>query len=91
MPNTSYFTTIKKYCTYKKLKQEEEIYIKSNRSFPQHIHNLINFSNTIMIADVSGHLSLWYLPTKDHKGELIEGILLNTNHITLRTNTLTNL
>ena len=83
MPKTSYFTTIKKYCTYKKLKQEEEeIYIKSSRSFSQHIHNLTNFPNTIMTADVSCHLSLWYLPTKDLKGELIEGILLNTNHIT---------
>ena len=90
MPNTSYFTTITKDCTYKRLKQEE-IYIKSNRSFPQHIYNLTNFPNTIITADVNGHLSLWYLPTKDHRGELIEGILLNTNHITLRTNTPTHL
>ena len=47
--------------------------------------------NTIITADVNTHLPLWYLPTEDHRGELIEDILLNSNHITLNTNTPTHL
>ena len=44
---------------------------------------ITNLSNTIITADV---LTLWYLSTKDHR-ELIEDILLNSNHITLSTST----
>ena len=35
-----------------------------------------NLPNTIITADVNAHLPLWYLPIEDHKGELIEDILL---------------
>ena len=47
----------------------------------------MNLPNTIIIADVNAHSPLWHLPTEDHRGELIIDILLNSNHITLNTNT----
>ena len=47
--------------------------------------------NTIITADVNAHSPLWYLPTQDYRGDLIEDILLNFNHITLNTNTATRL
>ena len=50
---------------------------------------ITNLPNTIMTANVNVYSPLWYLPTEDHRGELIEDILLNSNHITLNTNTLT--
>ena len=52
---------------------------------------ITNLPNTIVTADVNTHSPLLYLPTKDHKGELIDDILLNSNHITLNTNTPTRL
>ena len=52
---------------------------------------ITNLPNTIITADVNAHSSLWYSPTEDHRGELIEDILLNSNHITLNTNTPTRL
>ena len=53
---------------------------------------ITNLTNTIITADVKAHYSpLWCSPTKDHRGELIEDILLNFNHITLNTNTPTHL
>ena len=36
-----------------------------------------NLSNTIITAAVNAHLSLWHSSTEDHRGELIEDILLN--------------
>ena len=47
--------------------------------------------NTIITADVNTHSLLWYSLTEDHRGELIEDILLNSHHITLNTNTPTRL
>ena len=52
---------------------------------------ITNLPNTIITADVNAHSSLWYSPTEDYRGELIEDILLNSNHITLNTNTSTRL
>ena len=52
---------------------------------------ITNIRNTIITADVNIHSPLWYLPTQDYRGELIEEILLNSNHIILNTNTLTRL
>ena len=48
---------------------------------------ITNLPKKIITADVNTHSLLWYLPTKDHRGELIEDILLNSHHITLNTNT----
>ena len=48
---------------------------------------ITNLPNGIITADFNAHSPLWYLPTKDHRGELIEDILLNSHHITLNTNT----
>ena len=48
---------------------------------------ITNLPNTIITADVNAHSPLWYSPTKDHKEELIEDILLNSNYITLNSNT----
>ena len=50
-----------------------------------------NLPNTIITADVNTHSPLWYFPTEDHRGELIEDILLNSHHITLNKNTPTHL
>ena len=47
---------------------------------------ITNLPNTIITADVNAYSLLWYSPTKDHRGELIKDILLNSNHITLNTN-----
>ena len=52
---------------------------------------ITNLLNTIITVDVNTHSALWYLPTEDHRGELIKDILLNSNHITLNTNTATRL
>ena len=52
---------------------------------------ITNLPITIITADVNAHLPLWYSPTKDHREKLIEGILLNSNHITLNKNTPTHL
>ena len=43
---------------------------------------ITNLASTIITADVNTHSSLWYLPTEDHRGELIKDILLNSHHIT---------
>ena len=48
---------------------------------------ITNLPNTIITADVNDHSPLWYSPTKDHREQLIEDILLNSNHIILNTNT----
>ena len=48
---------------------------------------ITNLPNIIITAEVHAHSPLWYLPTEDHRGKLIEDILLNSNHITLNTNT----
>ena len=49
---------------------------------------LTNLSNTIITADVNAHPPLWfYQPQR----RTIEDILLNSNHITLNTNTPTQL
>ena len=48
---------------------------------------ITNLPNTIITADVNAHSLLRYSSTKDHREELIEDILLNSNHITLNTNT----
>ena len=47
--------------------------------------------NTIIAADVNVHSTLWYAPPKDHRGEMIKNIQLNSNNITLNTNTATHL
>ena len=52
---------------------------------------IANLPNTIITADVNAHSPLWYSPTEDHREQLIEDILLNSNHITLNTNTTTRL
>ena len=44
-------------------------------------------ANVITIQETKFNQKLWYLLIKDHRGELIENILLNSNHITLNTNT----
>ena len=46
---------------------------------------LTTLPNTIVTPDVNTHSPLWYLPTEDHRGELIEDILLNSHQITLNT------
>ena len=43
---------------------------------------ITNLANAINTANVNSHLPLWYLPTKKHRGEMIN----NSNHITLCTN-----
>ena len=43
---------------------------------------ITNLLNTIITADVNAHTPFWYSATKDHRGELIEDILLNSNNIT---------
>ena len=52
---------------------------------------ITNLPNKIIKADVNARSPLWYSPIKDHKEELIKDILLNSNHITLNTNTPTRL
>ena len=64
------------------LSQTEEDSIISNM-----LTTYTNLPNTIITADVNAHSLLWYLPTEDHKGELIKDILQNSHHITLNSNT----
>ena len=51
------------------------------------LRTITNLPITIITADVIVHSPLWYSPIKDHRGKLIKGILLNSHHITLNTNT----
>ena len=46
---------------------------------------ITNLPNTIITADVNDHSPLWYSPTEDNRGELIEDIMLSFNQITLNT------
>ena len=52
---------------------------------------ITNLPDTIITPDVNAHSPLCYSPTKDHRGELIQDILINSHHITLNTNTPTHL
>ena len=48
---------------------------------------ITNLPNTIITADVNARSLLWYVPTKNHRGELIKNIQLNSYRITLNKNT----
>ena len=50
-----------------------------------------NLSNTIIISYINAYSAVCFSSIEDHKGELIEDILLNSNHIPLNTNTPTHL
>ena len=52
---------------------------------------ITNLPNAIITADFNAHSPLWYSPTKNHKGELIEDIQLNSNYVTVNANTPTRL
>ena len=76
-------------------------YVHSIQTFYPNITNLedsfisstftaiTNILNRIITADVNAHLPLSYSTTKNHREELIEDILLNSNHIILNRNTST--
>ena len=44
---------------------------------------------TVLIGDVNAHSTLWHSYTDDHRGQLIAGVIGNSDHITLNTNTQT--
>ena len=72
--------------------EEEDSIISSTLTTITNSNTIITtISNTIITADVNAQSSLWYSPNEDLRGEFIEDILLNSNHITLKTNTPTRL
>ena len=73
-----------KHLHFTQLSQTENSVISST------FRTIENLLNTIITADVNAHSPLLYSPTEDHR-ELIKDILLNSNHITLNTNTPTRL
>ena len=68
-------------CTFYQLSQTEDSITS------QTFTTIAYLLNKIITTDVNTHSPLWYSPTKDHRGELIKDILLNSNHITQNTNT----
>ena len=59
--------------------------IEENSIISNLFTTMINHPNIIIKLDFNAHLRLKKSLKKDHKGELIEDILLNSNYITLNT------
>ena len=74
------------YCTF-----HPAITNRKRLNYIQHAYNHNQSSKHNHTADDNAHSSLWYSPTEDYRGELIEDILLNSNHIALNENTPTRL
>ena len=53
--------------------------------------HLTNIDNHLITGDINAHSHLWHSPTEDHRGILIADIVVNSNQITLNTNTPTTL
>ena len=61
--------------------------IQENSMISSTFTTITNLPNAIITATVNAPSPSWYLPTEDHRKKLVKDILLNSNHITLNTNT----
>ena len=50
---------------------------------------MTNISHSVITGDVNAHSTLWHSYTDDHRGQLIADVIINSDHITLNTSTLT--
>ena len=51
------------------------------------LEHVTRLPNSILTGDVNAHAPLWHSPLVDHRGQLIEGIIMNSDHHTLNTDT----
>ena len=50
------------------------------------LNNLTSTPDSIITGDVNAHSPLWHSPLTDHRGLLIESLIINSNHLTLNSN-----
>ena len=61
---------------------------KTTDTDKQHcIQHITNIPHSVLTGDVNAHSTLWHSYTDDHRGQLIAGVISNSHHITLNTNT----
>ena len=59
-------------------------------TYIQHcIEYITNIPHSVLTRDVNAHSTLWHSYTDDHRVQLIAGVISNSDHITLNTNTST--
>ena len=51
------------------------------------IQYITNIPHSVLTGDVNAHSTLWHSYTDDHIGQLITDVIINSDHITLNTNT----
>ena len=79
----------------------ESIYISPRDSTSTHyktadtdiqhfIQYITNIPHSILTGDVNAHSTLWHSYTGDRRGQLIANVISKSDHITLNTNTPTN-
>ena len=49
-------------------------------------NQLTNIKNSLIVGDVNAHSSLWHSPIADHRGEIIQNLLQNSDHTILNKN-----
>ena len=48
---------------------------------------LTTLPNALITGDINAHSTSWHSPKNDHRGDLISGIIQNSNHIILNSDT----
>ena len=51
------------------------------------IQHITNIPHSDLTGDINAHSTQWYSYTDDHKGQLIVGVISNSEHIPLNTKT----
>ena len=51
------------------------------------IQYITNIPHSVLTGDVNAHSTLWHSYTDDHRGQLIADVIINSDHISLNTNT----
>ncbi|MGK2940486.1 MAG: reverse transcriptase domain-containing protein [Immundisolibacter sp.] len=51
------------------------------------LNYLMTLQNTLITGDSNAHSTTWHSPKNDHRGDLIAGIIQNSNHIILNSDT----
>ena len=51
------------------------------------LHHLHSIPNHIIAGDINAHAPMWHSPYTDHRGQLIEDLISNSNHLTLNKDT----
>ena len=59
----------------------------ADTNIQHYIQHIKNIPHSIITGDVYAHYTLWHLYTDDHRGQLIEDVISNSDHISLNTYT----